>query len=91
MTVWGRIEYVVDRATMVPVQQVYFDDDGTMVRRLEFNEPKDFGGRVIPSRLEMIPLNKENHKTIVIYEEIEFDPPDVSPQDFSLRALQSRF
>ena len=46
---------------------------------------------MIPSRLEMIPLNKTGHKTIVIYDVLEFDPPDVDDSVFTLRNLKSRF
>lgn len=91
VTVWGRIDYTIDRAQMVPVSQLFYDDDGTLIRRMEFKEPVDFGGHVLPSVLEMIPLNKEGHKTIVRYEELIFNPPDVSDADFTLHNLKSRF
>lgn len=91
VTVWGRIDYVIDRERMIPLEQTYYDDDGTLVRRLEFSELKNFDGRMLPSRLEMVPLNKENHRTVVTYDSITFNPPDVSEDNFTLRALQSRF
>jgi len=36
-------------------------------------------------------MNKEGHKTILIYEELEFDPPDVDESIFTMRNLRSRF
>ncbi len=91
VTVWGKIEYVIDRKRMIPVREVFYDEDGTMVRRLEFKDIREFDGRLLPSTLEMIPLNKENHRTVVTYESLQFDPDDVSDEDFTLRALKSRF
>jgi hypothetical protein len=46
---------------------------------------------MIPSRLEMIPMNKEGNKTIIIYDELQFDPPGVDESIFTLRNLRSRF
>ncbi|XOV88924.1 MAG: outer membrane lipoprotein-sorting protein [Pseudomonadota bacterium] len=91
VTVWGKIDYIVDKANLIPVAQNFYDDDGTMVRRLEFQEPVVFSGKLLPSVLEMTPLNKEGHKTRVRYDALEFDPPDVSDDDFTLRNLKSRF
>ncbi|MFT4713038.1 MAG: hypothetical protein ACI8W1_001519 [Candidatus Azotimanducaceae bacterium] len=39
----------------------------------------------------MIPLNKEGHKTVIIYEELDFSPTDVDENIFSLRNLRKRF
>lgn len=90
VTVWGKIEYVIGKERMIPIRERYFDDDGTQVRRLEFREPRDFSGRILPSKLVMIPLNKEGHRTVVTYESLTFDPDDVGPDDFTLRALKRR-
>ena len=91
VTVWGKIDYVVNKQYMVPVAQNFYDDNGKLVRKLVFTDLKDFSGRMIPSRLEMIPMNREGHKTIIIYEELQFDPPDVDESIFTLRNLRSRF
>ncbi|MDP6536306.1 MAG: outer membrane lipoprotein-sorting protein [Gammaproteobacteria bacterium] len=91
VTVWGKIDYVVDKQYMVPVGQNFYDDRGELVRKLEFSELKEFSGKMIPSRLEMIPMNKEGHKTIVIYDDLQFSPPDVDESIFTLRNLRSRF
>jgi outer membrane lipoprotein-sorting protein len=91
VTVWGKIEYVVDSQAMIPVQQNFYDDRGDMIRKLVFSEIKQFGDAMLPSRLEMIPLNKDGHKTIIIYDELIFNPPDFDPKVFTLRNLKSRF
>lgn len=91
VTVWGKIDYIVDKARMIPIAQNFYDDDGTMVRRMEFREPVNFSGKLLPSVLEMVPLNKEGHRTLVRYDLLEFDPTDVTTDDFTLRNLKSRF
>ena len=91
VTVWGKIEYIVNKSPLLPVSQIFYDDDGDMIRRLEFKEPKEFDGRLIPSIMVMTPLRKKGHRTLIIYDELVFDPPEVNPQTFSLRNLKSRF
>jgi hypothetical protein len=91
VTVWGKIDYTVNKEYMVPVSQNFYDDKGKLIRRMEFKEMKNFSGKMIPSVMEMIPLNKEGHKTVIIYEDLQFDPPDVDKTIFTLRHLKSRF
>ena len=91
VTVWGKIDYVIDKTQLVPISQQFYDDNDVMVRQLNFTELRDYSGRLLPSRLEMIPLNKPGHKTLIIYESLDFEPVDVSDSDFTLRNLQSRF
>ena len=91
VTVWGRIDYIVNKEHLVPVNQNFYDDEGVMIRKMVFSELKDFGGRIMPSVMEMIPLNKEGHRTVIIYNNLEFDPPDVDESIFTLRHLKSRF
>lgn len=91
VTVWGKIEYVVKKEPLIPVSETFYDDAGKLIRKLAFKEPKDFSGKLLPSVLEMVPLNKEGHRTVITYEELEFNPPDVKQDDFTLRNLTSRF
>jgi outer membrane lipoprotein-sorting protein len=91
VTVWGKVEYVVDRIEMMPVSQNFYDDRGKLIRTLAFSEIKQFGDARVPSRLEMIPLNKEGHKTVIIYDDLEFNATDVDPSVFTLRNLKSRY
>ncbi|MCB1645777.1 MAG: outer membrane lipoprotein-sorting protein [Pseudomonadales bacterium] len=91
VTVWGQIDYVIDREHLVPVSQTFYDDRGVAVRKLTFSDLTDFDGRLLPARLEMIPLNKSGHKTVVVYESLSFNPPEITDDVFSLRNLKSRF
>ncbi len=91
VTVWGKIDYIVSKSQMLPITQIFYNDDGQKIRQLTFSEPKSFSGKVIPSRLEMIPLDKEGHSTLIIYDDIVFDPADIDEETFSLRNLKARF
>jgi outer membrane lipoprotein-sorting protein len=91
VTVWGKIEYTIDKKTMVPVQQVFFEDDGTKVRVLTYRDPKQFSDSMLPSVLEMVPLNKEGHRTVVIYETLKLNVDEIGEDQFTLRNLKKRF
>ena len=91
VTVWGKIDYIVNKSPLLPLAQIFYDDNGKRIRRLTFSEPKLFDGNLMPSVMEMVPLNKEGHRTLVIYDELEFNPSEVNEQTFSLRNLKSRF
>jgi outer membrane lipoprotein-sorting protein len=91
VTVWGKIDYIVSKQPLLPVRQIFYDDDGEKVRVMTFSEPMEYAGKLLPSRLEMTPLNKPGHSTIVVYDSLSFDPPDITEQIFSLRNLKSRF
>ncbi|MFZ8975069.1 MAG: outer membrane lipoprotein-sorting protein [Pseudomonadales bacterium] len=91
VTVWGHIEYRVSKSPLLPIEQTFFDDKGDKVRVMSFSEPKEFGGRLMPSVLEIKPLRKQGHLTRVIYDEITFNPPGITERTFSIRNLKARF
>lgn len=91
VTVWGRIEYTISKDPLLPLSQAFFDEDGEKIRELTFHEPKEYNGKLMPSILEMRPLNKEGHLTRIMYDDIKFNVPGITKDTFSLRNLKSRF
>ena len=91
VTVWAKIDYIVDRKEMLPKQQIFYDERDRKIRRMEFSETKDFEGTLLPSRISVIPINKPGYKTIVEYTSLNFDPPDVEKNMFTRRNLTTRF
>ena len=91
VTVWAKIDYLVDRKAMLPKQQIFYDERDRKIRRMEFSETKDFEGTLLPSRISVIPINKPGYKTVVEYTSLNFDPPDVKKNMFTRRNLTTRF
>lgn len=87
--VWGKVITAVRESDYIPVWEKYYDEDGELMRIMNFTEIRDFDGKVIPSVMEVIPANKEGHKTVVRYLEVDFNP-DVPDDVFTLRNLRSR-
>ncbi len=87
--VWGKIVAVIRAADYIPIEMTYFDEDGSQVRVLTFEEVRDMGGRTIPTVLTMRPVNKPGEWTRIRYLRLKFDvslPSDL----FSLRSLRRR-
>ena len=87
--VWGKLVVAVQMSDYIPVWQKYYDERGNLMRVLNFKEIKQFGDRKIPSIMEMIPQNKEGHKTIIRYSDAKFDLP-IDEEPFTLRNLRKR-
>ena len=62
VVVWGKIILEIRQADLMPLWQRYYDEDGKLVRELTFSEYKTVGGRLIPTRLVMRPLDKAGKK-----------------------------
>ncbi len=86
--VWGEIVVAVRRSDDIPVWQKFFDEKGNLMRILEFKDVKVMGGRTIPAVMEMIPVTKEGHSTIVRYVSATFDA-EIEDNVFTLRNLRS--
>ena len=87
VTVWGKIVMHIDRHKLLPLEQAFYDEKGVKVRQLNFKDVKEWGGKLIPTVLEMIPLNKKNHKTTVRYEKLDLSLK-LEKEFFSLRTLK---
>lgn len=86
--VWGRIHFEVRKSDLMPTWARYYDEDGELVRTLQYGEYREMGGRLVPAVMEMFPHDKPGEKTLVKYSELDFGI-QIDEGFFSLRALQS--
>lgn len=84
---WSRIVTCFDAATRLPVTSDYYDEKDRKARRMTFSDVRELGGRRIPARMTLVPLTKEGHETVVIYDEMQFDG-DVPASLFTLTNLR---
>jgi len=73
VTVWGKISISIRRQDFMPVEQIYYNEDGEKKRVMEFSGIQQMGGKMIPAVMEMRTLNK-NSRTLIRYKSIEFKP-----------------
>ena len=89
VTVWAKIEIVVQKADYLPVKETYFEESGAAMRAIEFKEVKELGGRKIPTVMELTPTAKPGNRTLIRYLQAEFDRP-LPADTFSLQNLQKK-
>ena len=76
--VCGKVVAAVQSSDYTPVWQRFYDEKGNLMRVMNFKEVKTFGGKTLPSAMEIIPQNKEGHKTVVRWLNATFDSDTVS-------------
>jgi outer membrane lipoprotein-sorting protein len=87
VTVWGAMQIVIEKENLLPVKQVYFDEDGSPMREMLFTNVRTFGDVTLPSVMELKPLNKPDNTTRVIYESMDFNV-DIDEAFFTLQNLK---
>ncbi|HEY6083112.1 MAG TPA: outer membrane lipoprotein-sorting protein [Chitinophagaceae bacterium] len=85
--VWGKVIVFVDKKDFLELRLEFYDEDGNLVNVMNASDIKDLGGRILPSRLEMIPMDKKGYKTVLMYKEMAFDKP-ISESFFTLQNMQ---
>ena len=87
--VWGRVEYEVRKRDKMPTSVRYYDENGDLARSMEFSGYVTMGGRLVPARMDVIPADKPEERTTLIYHELDFDI-GLDEGFFSLRNLRAR-
>src|SRR3989339_499858 len=58
-SVWGRIEILLTREGWLPQSQTFYDEKGVAMRKMTLENLTRLGGKLIPTKMEITPLNKE--------------------------------
>lgn len=87
--VWGKVVMDITQADLMPMQTHYFDEDGQLMRTMMFDQPQRIHERLIPMRMLLIPEDKPQESTEILYHQIEFDLP-LQASFFSLQNLRRR-
>lgn len=87
--VWGRIVLRIRKPDMLPVRYEYYDERGALIRTLTFSEIGPIGGRNIPTKWEMRPVDRPGNLTTIVLESATFDAP-IPDEIFTQRNLTRR-
>jgi len=85
--VWGKIVILIRKKDFIPLYEEFFDEKEKPVRKMIFSDVKIMGGRLLPSRMTVVPYDKPGESTEVIYLEIAFDM-EIPDSFFSIRNLR---
>ncbi len=87
--VWGKLVLVILSDSLIPIKQVYYDEDMNIVRSILFSKLKLLAGQKRPSVMRVEPADKPDEFTEFIYESLELNI-DISDQFFSVSNLKRR-
>jgi outer membrane lipoprotein-sorting protein len=73
--VWGHQIRWVDKKEFNVMKNELYDEDGYLVRTETGSELKTMDGRVIPTKIELVPADEPGNKTIITLKEIKFNVP----------------
>lgn len=73
--VWGKLIMCIDKLEFMELHTRFYDEDGSLINTMNAYDAKKMDGRLIPTRLEMIPADKRNQKTVMIYKSILYNKP----------------
>ncbi len=71
--VWGKVYKWVTKEEYIQIKSEYYDEDDELVKSDFAYDFKKMDGRLIPTRIEIVPANEEGKKTVVYIKDIKFD------------------
>lgn len=85
--VWGRILIYVSKADYIELLVKYYDEDDFLINTMILSDIREIGDRVIPTQMDMIPAENPEHRTVILYNDIQFDI-DISEDFFSIQKMK---
>jgi hypothetical protein len=87
--VWGKVVVTVLADGYLPLIQYYYDEDMNIARTITFNKIKQMAGRPRPTIMRVVPADKQDEYTELVYEKLELDIT-LSDTFFSLSHLKRK-
>ena len=86
--VWAKVIMYISKDEYLQLRSEFYDEDDNLIRLMTGSDIMEIGGRLLPTRIEMIPVEEaEGNKTVMIYEDIEFNI-DVNDRFFSIQNMK---
>ena len=85
--VWGKIISWISKKTFNTMKSEYYDEDGYLVNVETASNIKKMDDRIIPTRLEIVPVDKKGNKTVLEFKNIHFNKP-ISDNFFSQQNMK---
>lgn len=71
--VWGKIIKWISKDEYLMMKSEYYDEDEYLVKTEFGTDVKTMDGRKITSKIEIIPADKDNQKTVVVIDDVKFN------------------
>lgn len=70
---WSKVYKWITKDEFIQIRSEYYDEDDELVKSDFAYDFKRMDGRLIPSRIEIVPADEPGKKTVVYIREIHFD------------------
>ena len=71
--VWGKLIVWIDKKDFMQLKVEFYDEDEELVNLMTGYDIKLFDGKKLPGKIEFVPLEDEGHKTIITFDEWQFN------------------
>ena len=71
--IWGKVFKWITKDEFIQMKSEYFDEEEELVKSDFAYDFKIMDGRLIPTRIEIVPADEEGKKTVLYITDIEFD------------------
>ncbi len=71
--IWGKVYKWITKEEFIQIRSEYYDEDDELIKSDFAYDFKKMDGRLIPTRIEIVPANEEGKKTVLFIQEIKFD------------------
>ena len=85
--VWGKVNLWIAKRESFQLKMEYYDEDMDLVNLMEASDVKQFGDRMLPSRMVMKPVKKEGQQTMMVTSEQSFNV-DINEEFFSQQNMK---
>ncbi len=86
--VWGKVIVWISKEKFFTLKSEFYDDDGKLINIQTASQIKKFSDRELPSYIEMIPVNKKGHKTILKIENAKYNVKSINEKMFSQQMMK---
>jgi len=86
--VWGHQIRWVDKKEFLVMKAEYYDEEGNLVRTETGSEIKTMDGRVVQTKIVLVPANEQGNSTIILIKEMKFNIP-VEDRFFSQQNMKN--
>jgi len=85
--VWGRIMVYVSKDNYIELLIKYYDEDEFLINTMTLSEIRLMDGRMIPTKMDMVPAGNPDQRTVIIYNDIDFNI-DIDEDFFSIQKMK---
>ncbi len=71
--IWGKVYKWITKDEFIQIKSEYYDEDDELVKSDFGYDFKQMDGRLIPTRIEIVPADESGKKTVLYIKEIKFD------------------